>query len=158
MTEESTLKRVRTKLETRAGEIKKEYERKIKELEEKMEKLKHERDARLIKIEKRFRKDFLVTLKSFVGEDDYSWLRGWLMKNKEKETKEAEKEHETKHSNELKEMSTEDYIFYYFSDPKLEGRLKRDLKQSKPEEIRRLSFILEKLKLETIELERTRID
>jgi ABC-type Zn uptake system ZnuABC Zn-binding protein ZnuA len=158
MTEESTLKRVRRRLETRAGEIKKEYEKKIKELEEKIEKLKQERDARVIKVEKRFRKDFLVTLKSVVGEDDYSWLCEWLMKNREREIEEAEKRHETKHSNELKEMSTEDYLFCYFSDPELEGRLKRDLKQSKQEEIKRLSDVLAKLKLEKIELERTRID
>jgi len=148
MSKEPTLERVRKKLEAKTSEIKEEYERKIKELEEKIEQHKRERDARLIKTKKRFSKDFCITLKSVVGEEDYNWLYEWLVKNREKEIEEAEKRHERKRANELKEMSVEDYLFYYFNDPKIERRLKKDIKQSKSEEVKRLSFILAKVRLE----------
>jgi hypothetical protein len=157
MSKEPTFKRARKRLEARTSEIKEEYERKIKELEEKIEQHKRERDASLIRAEKQFRKDFLVTFKGVVGEEDYSWFCEWLMKNREKEIEEAEKKHERKRSNELKEMSFEDYLFRYFNDPETEGRLKKDMEQSKPEEVKRLSFILAKLKLENLRLERTTI-
>jgi hypothetical protein len=92
-----------------------------------------------------------------VGEEDYSWLCEWLMKNREREIEEAEKRHERKRANELKEMSVEDYLFCYFNDPEIEGRLKKEMEQSKSEEVKRLSFILAKLKMENLWLERTRL-
>jgi hypothetical protein len=155
MSKEPTLEGARKKLEARTGEIKEEYERKIKELEEKIKQHKRERNARLIRAEKQFRKDFCITFKGVIGEEDYSWLCEWLMKNREKEIEEAEKKHETKRAKELKEMSVEDYLFRYFNEPKIERRLKKDMAQSKSEEAKRLSFILSKLKLENMRLERT---
>ncbi|HVP26648.1 MAG TPA: hypothetical protein VMT26_03175 [Candidatus Bathyarchaeia archaeon] len=155
MPKKPTLEDARKKLEAKTSEIKEEYERKIKELEAKIEQHKGERDTRLIRAEKRFRKDFCVTFKGVVGEEDYNWLSEWLMKNREKEIEEAEKKHETKRANELKEMSVEDYLFRYFNYPKIEGRLKKDMEQSKSEEAKRLSFILAKLKLEKLRVERT---
>jgi len=154
MSKEPTLERVRKKLEAKTSEIKEEYEGKIKELEEKIEQHKRERDARLIKTEKRFRRDFCVAFKSVVGEEDYSWLCEWLMKNREKEIEEAEKRHERRRANELKEMSVEDYLFHYFNDPKIERRLEKDIGQSKSEEAKRLSFILAKVRLEKMINER----
>jgi hypothetical protein len=157
MSEKMTLERVRKKFSANTSEIKEEYERKIKELEVKIEQLKNERDARLTRAEKQFRKDSCITLKWLVGQEDYNWLNEWLAKNKEKEMKEAEKRHKTKHVNQLKEMGVEDYLFYYFNSPKIEGRLKKEMKQSKSEEAERLSLILTKLKLENLRLVRTRI-
>jgi len=148
MSKEPTLERVRKKLEARISEIKEEYEEKIKELKEKIKQHKKVRDAELIKTEKRFRKDFCIAFKSVIGEEDYNWLCDWLMKNREKEIKEAEKRHERRRVNELKEMSVEDYLFHYFNDPKIERRLKKDMEQSKSEEVKRLSFILAKVRLE----------
>jgi hypothetical protein len=148
MSKEPTLERFRKKLEAKTSEIKEEYERKIKELEEKIEQHKRERDARLIRTEKRFSKDFCMTFKSAIGEEDYSWLCEWLVKNREKEVEEAEKKHQRKRANELKEMSVDDYLFYYFNDPKIERRLEKDIKQSRSEEVKRLSFILAKVRLE----------
>jgi hypothetical protein len=92
-----------------------------------------------------------------VGQQDYRWLSEWLMKNKEKEIKEAGEKHETGHVNELKEMSAEDYLFYYLNNPEIERRLKKEMEQNKSEEAKRLSFILAKLKLENLRLQRTRI-
>lgn len=157
MSKEPTLEGARKKLEARTGEIKEEYERKIKELEEKIKQHKRERNARLIRAEKQFRKDFCITFKGVIGEEDYSWLCEWLMKNREREIEEAEKRHERKRANELKEMSVEDYLFCYFNDPEIEGRLKKEMEQSKSEEVKRLSFILAKLKMENLWLERTRL-
>ena len=156
MSKEPTLERVRKKLEARNSEIKEEYERKIKVLEEKIEQHKRERDSRLVRTEKRFRKDFCVAFKGVVGEKDYSWLCEWLVQNRKKEIEEDEKRHEKKHANELKEMSLEDYLFYYFNDPEIERRLQKDMKQSKSEEVKRLSLILTKLRMENLRLERLR--
>lgn len=157
MPKEPTPERVRKKLEARISEIKEEYEGKIKKLEEKIEQHKRERDARLIRIEKRFRKDFCLTFIRAVGEEDYSWLLAWLVKNREKEIEEAEKRHERKRANELKEMSVEDYLFYYFNDPEIERRLEKDIEQIKPAEVKRLSFILRKVRLENLRLGRLRL-
>jgi hypothetical protein len=156
MSKEMALERIRKEFDAKASYIKKEYEKKIKELEAKIERKKRERDARLIKAEKQFRKDSCVVVKWVVGQEDYSWLNEWLMKEKDKEIKEAAKRHETKHVDELKEMSAEDYLFYYFNNPEIELRLK-EMEQNKSEEAKRLSFILAKLKLENLRLQRTRI-
>lgn len=158
MSKKPILERIRKKLEVRNSEIKEEYERKIRELEEKIEQHKMERDARLLKTEKQFRKGFFAVFKSVVGEEDYSWLCKWLVKNKEKEIEEAEKRHERKRVDELGKMSIEDYLFWYFYDPEVEERLKKDMEKSKPEEVKRLSFILSKLRLEKLRLSRTRLD
>ena len=155
MSKEPTLEGARKKLESRTSEIKEEYERKIKELEEKIKEHKKERNDRLIRAEKQFRKDFCLTFKGVLGEEDYSWLCEWLMKNREREIEEAEKRHETKRANELKGMSVEDYLFRYFNDPKIEARLKKDMEHSKSEEARRLSLTLTKLRMENLRLERT---
>ncbi len=154
MSKEPTLERVKKELEARTSEIKEEYERKIRELEEKIEKHKRERDARLVETEKKSSKDFGVAFKWFVGEEDYIWLCKWLIKKKEKEIEEAEKLHEKKRAEELKKMNIEDYLLDYFKDPEIE-RLKKDMKQSKREESKRLSLILTKLKLEQLRLSRT---
>lgn len=155
MSKEPILERARKKLEARTSEIKEEYGRKTKELKEKIEQHKRERDAGLNRAEKRFRRDYCIVYKEVVGEEDYSWLCEWLMKNREKEIEEAEKRHKVKLANELKEMSFEDYLFCYFNDPEIEARLKKDTDQSKSEEVKRLSFILAKLKLENLILKRT---
>jgi len=156
MLKEPTLKRVRKKLEERTGEIKREYETKVKELEEKIEQHKRERDARLVEADKNFHKDFSIAVKWLVGEEDYSWLCEWLMKNREKEIEEAKKKHERKRLHELKNLSAEDYLFYYLNNPEIEQQIKKDTKHSEPEEIKRLTFNLSKLKLEKIREDRTR--
>ena len=92
-----------------------------------------------------------------MGEEDYSWLCKWLVKNKEKEIEEAEKRHEKKRADELGKMSAEDYLFWYFYDPEVEERIKKDIEQSKSEEAKRLSFILSKLRLEGLRESRTRL-
>jgi hypothetical protein len=148
MSKKSTLERVRKEFDARISEIKKEYERKI-------EQHKKERDTRLTKAEKQFRKDFCIAFKWVLGEEDYTWLRKWLMKNKEKQIEEAEKKPGKKRADELKKMSLEDYLFYYFSDPKVEERLKKDMEHSKSEEVKRLSFIQTKLRMERHRLEET---
>jgi len=155
--EKMALERIRKRLDAKTGEIKEEYERKIKELEARIERHKKERNTRLVKAEKQFRKDFCLALKRVVGEEDYNWLSDWLLKNKEKEMEEAEKRHKTEHANELRRMSVEDYLFYYFNKPKIEELLKKEMEQGKSEEGRRLSLILAELKLEDLRLERTRI-
>ena len=157
MSKEMTFERIRKKFHAKTSEITEEYERKTEELKAKIEQLKKQRDARLIRAEKQFRKDSSLILKWVVGQEDYSWLNAWLVKNKEKEMEEAEKRHEAKHANELKEMSVEDYLFYYLSNPRIQGRLRKEMKQSKSQEAKRLSLILTKLKLENLRLERTRI-
>ncbi len=156
MSKETTLERVKKELEARTSEIKGEYKRKRRELEEKIEQQKRQRDDRLVEAEKQFRKGFFFAFKSVVGEEDYGWLCGWLMKNKEKEIEEAEKRHKTKRADELKNMNVEDYLLNYFKDPEVE-RLKKDMEQSKPEEVERLSFILVKLKMGGKWLDRTRL-
>lgn len=150
MSKKPSLERIRKKLDARISEIKKEYERKI-------EQHKKERDARLTEAEKQFRKDSGAYLKWVVGEEDYSWLSKWLMKNKEKEIKEAEKRTEKKRADKLKKMSVEDYLFHYFNNPKNEERLRKDMEHSKSEEADRLSLILTKLRVEDLRLERTRV-
>jgi hypothetical protein len=157
MPKEMSFESIRKELDAESSEIKEEYERRIEKLEAEIERLKKERDARLIKVDEQFRKDSSLFLKWVIGEEDYSWLNKWLMKNKEKEIKEAAKKHKTKHVNELKEMSAEDYLFYYFSNPKIERRLKKEMEQNRSEEAKRLSFILAKLKLEYLRLQRTRV-
>jgi hypothetical protein len=157
MPKEMTLEPIRNKLHAKSSKIKEEYERRIEKLEAKIEQLRKERDTRLVKADKRFRKDSCVWFTRVVGQQDYRWLSEWLMKNKEKEIKEAGKKHETKHVNELKEMSAEDYLFYYLNNPEIERRLKKEMEQNKSEEAKRLSFILAKLKLENLRLQRTRI-
>jgi hypothetical protein len=153
-----TLERVKKKFEARTSEIKEEYERKKRELDEKIEQHKRERDAGLIQAEMQFREGFFYVFKSVLGEEDYNWLCKWLEKNKEKEIEEADKVREKKRAEELEKMSIEDYLFWYFYDPEVEERLKKDMEQSKPEEVKRLSFILSKLKLEKRRLSRTRLD
>ncbi len=155
MSKKPTLEGARKKLESRTSEIKEEYERKIKELEKKVKQHKKERNARLIRAEKQFRRDFCLTFKGVLGEEDYSWLREWLMKNRKKEIEEAEKRHKTKRVNELQEMSVEDYLFCYFNDPKIERWLKKDMEHSKSEEVSRLSLILTKLRMENLRAKRT---
>jgi hypothetical protein len=157
MSKEMTLERIRKKFDAKTKEIKEKYERKTKGLEAKIEQHKRERDTRLAEAEKQLRKDAGVFFTRVVGQEDYIWLNEWLMKNKEKEIKEAGKKHETKHVNELKEMSAEDYLFYYLNNPEIERRLKKEMEQNKSEEAKRLSFILAKLKLEYYRLNRTRI-
>jgi hypothetical protein len=157
MPKEMTLELIRNKLHAKSSEIKEEYERRIEKLEAKIEQLRKERDTRLVKADKRFRKDSCVWFTRVVGQQDYRWLSEWLMKNKEKEIKEAGEKHETGHVNELKEMSAEDYLFYYLNNPEIERRLKKEMEQNKSEEAKRLSFILAKLKLENLRLQRTRI-
>ncbi len=157
MSKEPTLERVKKEFEARTSEIKEEYERKKRGLEEKIEQHKRERDARLAEAEKQSRKDFGVAFKWFVGEEDYGWLCKWLMKNKEKKIEEAEKRHERNRADELSKMSVEEYLYYYFYDPEIEERLKKDLDQSKPEEVKRLSFILTKWKIEEQRIGRTRL-
>jgi hypothetical protein len=158
MSKEPTLERVKKKFEARTSEIKEEYERKKRELDEKIEQHKKKRDAGLIKAEKQFREGFFFVFKSVLGEEDYNWLCKWLVKNKEKEIEEADKRREKKRADELEKMSVEDYLFWYFYDPEVEERLKKDMEQSKPEEVKRLSFILSKLRLEKLRLTRTRLD
>jgi hypothetical protein len=158
MSKEPTLERVKKKFEARTSKIKEEYERKKRELDEKIEKHKRERDAGLIEAEKQFREGFFFVFKSVLGEEDYNWLCKWLVKNKEKEIKEADKAREKKRADELEKMSVEDYLFWYFYDPEVEERLKKDMEQSKPEEVKRLSFIVSKLRLEKLRLTRTRVD
>jgi hypothetical protein len=114
------------------------------------------RNEILVKVEKQFRKDSGVVFKWIVGQEDYSWFNEWLIKNKEKEIEEAEKRHKTRHVKKLKEMSVEDYLFYCFNNPEIEGRLRKEMKP-KSEEAERLSFILGKLKAEYLRLQRTRI-
>jgi hypothetical protein len=108
--------------------------------------------------EKQYREGFFFVFKSVLGETDYNWLCRWLVKNKEKEIEEANKAREKKPADELEKMSVEDYLFWYFYDPKVEERLKKDMEQSKPEEAERLSFIVSKLRLEKLRLNRTRLD
>ena len=154
MSKELALEEVRNKVEARKNQIKREYEDKIKKLEEKIEQHKRERDAKLTEAEKQFREGFFQAFRSAVGEEDYTWLCEWLMKNKENEIKEAGNRHEKKRADELKKMNVDDYLLDYFKDPEIE-RLKRDMKQSKPEEAKRLSLILTKLRLEQLILSRT---
>jgi hypothetical protein len=158
MSKEPTLERVKKKFEARTSEIKEKYERKKRELAEKNEQHKKERDAGLIEAEKQLREGFFFAFKSVLGEEDYNWLCKWLVKNKEKEIEEADKRREKKRADELEKMSVEDYLFWYFYDPEVGERLKKDMEQSKPEEVKRLSFILSKLRIEKLRLSRTRLD
>jgi hypothetical protein len=161
MSKRPTLQQVRKKFEARTSQIKREHEKKIKKLEARIEEHKTERDARLAEAEKQFRKDFGVVVKWIVGEEDYSWLSKWLMKNREKEIEEAESKNEAKRTNELREMCFEDYLFYYFyyyfENPEVERRLKKEMEQNESEETERLSSILAKLKLQKFHWDRTRI-
>jgi hypothetical protein len=157
MPKKMTLHRIRKELDARNRKIQKEYDRRIKELETKIWRQKKEGNAKLIKSEKQFRKDFCITVKWIVGEEDYDWLNQWLLKQKEKEINETEKKHETKLANKLKKLSAEDYLFYYFNQPKIEERLKKEMEQNKSEEGKRLSLILAKLEWENLRLVRTRI-
>jgi methylase of polypeptide subunit release factors len=157
MPKKSTLKQVRKKFEARMSRIKREYENKISKLEERIGKNKTERDARLARSERRFRKEFCLILKEIIGREDYEWLIQWLVKSKETETEEAEKRLEKALTNELKEMSPEDYLFRYLSDPEIEKRLNESREASKPEDIMRLTSIVTKLKLEKAWVDRTLI-
>jgi len=102
-------------------------------------------------------KDFSIAIKRIAGKEDYNWLCDWLKKNKEKEIEEAQKKHKRKRADELKKMSTEDYLFSHFNNPDIERQLKKDADQNKPEESERLFFILAKLKLEKLSVDRTLI-
>jgi hypothetical protein len=118
-----------------------------------IERKRKERDARL-KVEKQLRKDSGVVIKWVIGQEDYNWFSEWLMKSKEKEIEEAGKRRKTRHVKKLREMSAEDYLFYYLNNPEIEEKLKKEMK---PKEAKRFSFILLKLKAEYLRLQRTRI-
>jgi len=155
---EQPLELIRKKFEARKRQIKREHDSKIKQLEKKIEQFKRERDAKLAKADKRCSKDFSIVFKSLIGEEDYRWLCEWLLKNKESNIKEAQKKHEKRRAEELKNLNVEDYFFYYFNNPKIGLQLKKDAERSKPEEVKRLSFILAKVDLEKYRLDRTRIE
>jgi hypothetical protein len=157
MSKKTTLKRIREDFDAKTSEIAKEYDKKIKELETKMFYQKKKRDGRLIKAEKQLRKDSFLYFTRTLGQEDYNWLIEWLLKKKEEEIKEAEKRRETRHVNLLKKMSAEDYLFYYFSEPEIKGRLEKEMERRRSKDAKRLSFILAKLKMEYYRLDRTRI-
>ena len=155
MSKELTLEEVRNKFEARKSQIKREYEDKIRKLEEKIGQHKKQRDTKLTRSEKRFRKEFCLTLKEIVGKEDYELLRKWLMTRKKKEVEEAEKRHEKERANELKEMNAEDYLFCYLNDPENEKRLQEDAAASKLEDVKLLTSVVTKLKLEHVWLDGT---
>ena len=152
---ELTLEEVRNKFEARKSQIKREYEDKIKKLEEKIGQHKKQRDTQLTRSEKRFQKDFCLALKELLGKKDFEWLSKWLVTRKEKEVEEANKRLEEGRAGELKEMSAEDYLFCYLNDPGIEKRLQEDIAASKPEDAERLMSVVTKLKLERIWLDGT---
>jgi len=145
---ELTLEEVRYKFEARKSQIMREYEDKIRKLEEKIGQHKKQRDTRLTRSEKRFRKEFCLTLKEIVGKEDYELLSKWLVTRKKKEVGEAEKRYEKERACELKDMSSEDYLLYYLNDPEIEKRLQEDKASSKPKDFELLTSVVTKLKLE----------
>jgi uncharacterized protein YecA (UPF0149 family) len=148
MPEKSILEKVKKRFQTRRSEIENESENKLRKLQDKIEQIKKERDARLAKSERRFRQEFCIALKEIVLKEDYDWLIQWLMKNKEMEAEEAEKKLEKERADELKAMSAEDYLFRFLTDPEIAERLKANIDPSKPEDIERLTSIVTKLRLD----------
>jgi len=149
MSKELTLEEAKNKFEAKKSQIKREYEDKIKKLEEKIGQHKKQRDTKLTRSEKWFRKEFCFALKEIVGKEDYELLSKWLMTRKKKEMEEVEKRLEKGRAGELKEMSAEDYLFCYLNDPGVEKRLQEDIASSKPEDVMLLTRVRTKLKLES---------
>ena len=83
-----------------------------------------------------------------LGKEDCEWLNKWLVTNKEKEAEEAEKRKNKNRANELRQMSPEDYLFGYFSDAEFEKRINQSREANKPEDVERLTSILERLRQE----------
>ena len=152
-----TLEQIRQKFDAKTKEIREEYGRRTKELEAKIEHRKRERDTGLARAERQFRRDSGVAIEAVIGEEDYAWLRKWLMKNKEEEIAEAGSRNETKRVNRLQKMSFEDYLFHYFNRPDVKRRFRGRMKRDKSEESARFSSIVVKLKLENLRLDRTLI-
>ena len=75
-------------------------------------------------------------------------LNKWLVTNKEREAKEAGKRTKRNRVNELRQMSSEEYLFGYLSDAEFEKRINQSSEANKPEDVERLTSILAKLRQE----------
>jgi hypothetical protein len=112
------------------------------------EKMKKEKEMRMANSEKKFRKELSLALKELLGKEDCEWLNKWLVTNKEKEAKEAEKRKEKNRATEIQQMSPEEYLFGYLNDAEFERRINQSSEANKPEDVERLTSILVKLRQE----------
>ena len=141
MARQSILKEIKERFEKRRSQIRDEYEN----LEEKMKK---EKEIKIANSEKEFRKELSLALRELLGKEDCEWLNKWLVTNKEKEAEEAEKRKNKNRANELRQMSPEEYLFGYLSDAEFEKRINQSREANKPEDVERLTSILERLRQE----------
>jgi len=141
MSKQSILKEIKERFEKRRSQIRDEYGN----LEEKMKK---EKKMRIANSEKEFRKELSLALRELLGKEDCEWLNKWLVANKEKETEEAEKRKKKIRANELRQMSSEEYLFGCLSDAEFEKRINQSSEANKPEDVERLTSILVKLRQE----------
>jgi len=142
MFSESAVKQAREKFKKRKEEIEREHQA----LEKRIRK---EKEARLAKSAQEFRKEFCLTIKQLLGEEDWLWLTQWLAAKKEKETEDAENRYESERAEELRKMNSEDYLFRYLSDPIIKKKLDES-ESNKPEDTERLVSIVSKLRLEKV--------
>ena len=155
MPKKSALDQVRKKFEAKTKQINREYEHKIRTLEDKISKNKKLRDSKLVMSRKEFRKDFCLTIKDIIGRDDYEWFIQWLDRNKEKEVKEAEGKSEKLRASKLRKMSSENYLFHWLSEPQMEKRLNKSRGANKQEDTLRLRNIMAMLKNEKAWIDKT---
>ena len=141
MSKQAILKEIKERFEKRRSQIRDEYEN----LEEKMKK---EKEMRIATSEKEFRKELSLALRELLGKEDCEWLNKWLVANKEKEAEEAEKRKKKIRANELRQMSSEEYLFGCLSDADFEKRINQSGEANKPEDVERLTSILVKLRQE----------
>jgi hypothetical protein len=141
MSKPSSLAQIKKELDAKRNRVKKEFENRIQESEEKAEffrkridALKKKRDAEIAKIEKNIGERADAALKKRLGEKYYGRLHEWLLKKKKEEIDRArvrvqltENEDYPRQLVQLDEMDPRDLVLFYFKNKnRLEEELKRD--------------------------------
>jgi aromatic ring-cleaving dioxygenase len=141
MSKPSSLAHIKKELDAGRNRVKKEFESRIKESEEKAEFFrkriaahKKKRDAKIATIEKNIGERADAALKKSLGEKDYRRLHEWLLKKKKEEmdtvrtrVQPTENEDYQRQLVQLDEMDPRDLVLFYFHNKNtLEKELKRD--------------------------------
>jgi hypothetical protein len=147
--EHSDMAQIKNKLELKRARIKEEFERRIREFDEKKERdreriiaYKKIRDQKIARIEKSFDDKTAATLRKLLGEEDYRRLQQWLCEKKKKDLEKRNKELEII-EDKIQPTEEEDYdrqisilqetdaskfpwIYYFDHQDKIREELKRD--------------------------------
>ena len=142
MAKQSVLDNIKKELEQRRSRVKREFEGRIGEAQEKAEQYrkrieaeKKKRDAKIAKIEENLGKRADAALRKRLGEDKYKRLQEWLVKKKQEEMRKLQEKFSSTgnedYKNQLKEMNDTDpkYLMLtkYVYDKQLYDEMKRDV-------------------------------